>query len=150
MPQSLVKLYTHLVFSTKYRQPFIDDKLEEELFPYMSTILRECDSPCIIINGVDDHIHALFLLSKKWAICDVVEEVKKNSSKWAKTKGEKYKNFYWQNGYGAFSVSRGHVDRVKRYIERQKIHHKKKDYKKEFRGMLEKYKIEYDERYVWD
>ena len=116
----------------------------------MAKIFRECDSPSIAINGTNDHIHVLFLLSKKIALCDVIEEVKKNSSKWAKTKGMRYNKFYWQNGYGAFSIGQSNVDAVKKYIAQQKIHHERKSFKEEFLQLLKKYDIEYDERYVWD
>jgi REP element-mobilizing transposase RayT len=150
MPQSLVKIYVHLTFSTKNRQPIIDPKIESELFPYMAKIFRENDSPSLTINGIEDHVHCLFLLSKKIPICDVVEEVKKSSSKWIKTKGVEYKNFYWQHGYGAFSVSQSGIEAVKNYIARQKIHHRKKTFKAEFVELLKKYEIDYDERYVWD
>ena len=105
MPQSLAKVYIHLVFSTKYRVNLIDEKIEAELFPYLATIFRENDSPSLAINAAWNHVHSLFLLSRKVALCDVIEEVKKSSSKWIKTKGAQYRKFYWQNGYGAFSVS---------------------------------------------
>ena len=116
----------------------------------MAKIFREKDSPSLAINGVEDHVHSLFLLSKRIPICDVVEEVKKCSSKWIKTKGVEYKNFYWQHGYGAFSVSQSGVEPVKKYIAKQKIHHHKKTFKKEFVELLKKYEVKYDERYVWD
>ncbi len=150
MPQSLAKIFIHLTFSTKQRKPLIRPEIEKELFPYIATIFRECDSPSIVINGVSDHIHVLFLLSKKIPLCDVIEAVKKNSSKWIKTKSIEYKNFYWQNGYGAFSVSQSNVETVKKYIARQKIHHKNKEFKEEYLQLLKKYEVEYDERYVWD
>ena len=150
MAQSLSKIFIHLTFSTKHHQPLIDPELEQELFPYMAKIFRENDSPSLAINGTRDHIHILFLLSKKIPLCDVIEEVKKSSSKWAKTKGIRYRNFYWQNGYGAFSIGQSNVEAVKNYIARQKIHHQKKSLKEEFLQLLKKYKIEYDERYLWD
>jgi REP element-mobilizing transposase RayT len=150
MPQSLSKVYIHLVFSTKNQIEIIDPDIEKELYPYMATLFRECDSPAIIINGVSNHVHNLFLLSRKFAISQVVENVKKKSSKWIKTKGERYKSFYWQNGYGTFSVSRTHVDVVKKYILNQKSHHAKTSFQGEYRKLLDKYKIKYDERYVWD
>ena len=86
MPQNLAKILIQLAFSTKHHQPLIDSELEQQLFPYMAKIFRECDSPGLVMNGTKDHIHVLFLLSKKIALCDVIEDVKKNSSKWAKTK----------------------------------------------------------------
>ena len=150
MPQSLAKIFVHLVFSTKHRQSLIDPEIETELFPYMAKVFRECDSPSLTINGTEDHIHALFLLSRKVPVCDVVEEVKKSTSKWIKTKGSKYSNFYWQNGYGAFSIGQSNIDALKHYIARQKVHHRRKTFKEEYLQLLKKYEMEYDERYVWD
>jgi len=148
--QSLAKVYVHLVFSTKNQREIIDADIEKELHPYMAKLFRECDSPSIIINGASNHIHNLFLLSRKFTISQVVEKVKKTSSKWIKTKGKQYKSFYWQNGYGAFSISQSHVDVVKKYISDQKPHHTKTSFKDEYIKLLQKYGIEYDERYVWD
>ena len=150
MPQSLAKVYVHLVFSTKNQVNIIDPDIENELHPYMAKLFRECDSPSITINSTSNHIHNLFLLSRKFTISQVVEKVKKTSSKWIKTKGDQYKSFYWQNGYGAFSISQTHIDAVKKYISNQKQHHKKTSFKEEYIKLLEKYRIEYDERYVWD
>ena len=150
MPQSLAKIYIHLVFSTKNREPLIDSSIEKELFPYLAKVFRECDSPSLAINSAYDHIHCLFLLSRKFPVCDVIEEIKKSSSKWIKTKGSQYSNFYWQNGYGAFSIGQSGIENVKRYIARQKEHHRRKTFKEEYLQFLKKYEVEYDERYVWD
>ncbi len=150
MPQSFAQIYIHLVFSTKNHQKFLDSKIEKELFPYMATIFKELDSPGLIINGAEDHIHSLFLLSKKIPLCDVIENIKKKTSKWIKTKGDKYSNFYWQNGYGAFSLGQSNVDAAKKYIAKQKSHHKKMTFKEEYVQLLKKYDMKYDERYVWD
>jgi putative transposase len=95
-----------------------------------------------------DHLHALFRLSRRVALCDVVEEVKKRSSKWMKTKGAAH--FQWQTGYGAFSIGESGTDALKRYIARQKENHRGMSYQDEVRALLSKYKIEYDEEYVWD
>jgi putative transposase len=150
MPQSLASVLIHLVFSTKHRQPFITPAIETELHKYMATVFRGCDSPALLVGGYEDHIHALFLLSRKWAIADVVEEVKTSSSKWIKTKGAEFRQFHWQSGYGAFSVSQSNVEKVKNYIANQKEHHGKQSFQNEFREFLEKHGVEYDERYVWD
>ena len=104
----------------------------------------------IAINGTVDHVHILFTLSKKIALCSVIEAVKKNSSKWIKTKGNKYKSFYWQNGYAAFSVDQSNIGRIKKYITNQKIHHEKKSFREEYLLMIKKYNMIYDERYMWD
>lgn len=150
MPQSLAKVYLHIVFSTKNRKPLIKQEVEEELHKYLSGIARDHKSPVIAINSVEDHIHILCLLSRNITISKLLEELKKSSSKWIKTKGDAFKNFYWQNGYGAFSVSQSAVDTVKKYIANQKEHHKKKTFKEEYIEFLEKYEIEYDEKYIWD
>jgi REP element-mobilizing transposase RayT len=120
------------------------------LHSYLGGILRQWESPAILVNSVADHIHILFCLSKNHALKDVVEEVKKGSSKWIKGRGQEFASFFWQAGYGAFSVSQSHVPSVKRYISNQEAHHKKLGFQDEFRAFLKRYEIEYDERYVWD
>lgn len=150
MPQSLARILVHIVFSTKHRQPFIKPEIENELYSYMASIFREYESPAIIINGVEDHVHILCVLSRKIALSDLIEKVKKSSSKWIKTKGAAYKNFYWQNGYGAFSIGESGVEALKIYIADQKEHHRKKTFQEELREFFKLYKIEYDEKYVWD
>jgi putative transposase len=150
MPQSLTKVYVHLVFSTKNRYPFIDDSIKEELFSYLGGVCKELESSPIRVGGYSDHVHILCILSKKIALMDLLEEVKKRSSKWIKTKGEAYKFFYWQDGYGAFSVNPTEVEVVAKYIENQAEHHNKKDFKEEYLGFLNKYKVDYNEKYLWD
>jgi putative transposase len=150
VPQSLAQILVHLIFSTKGRAPLLCDDIRPELHPYMATILKGMDSSAILINSVADHTHVLFHLSKNHALCDVIERVKKDSSKWIKTKGKAYRNFYWQSGYGAFSVSQSNVAQVVRYLEEQKEHHRKRTFQEEFRAFLKRYRVPYDERYVWD
>ena len=150
MGQSLVKNYVHLVFSTKHRQPFIVPDIEDELHAYMGGICKDMECPPIKIGGYIDHVHILCMLSKKLALMKLLEEIKTNSSLWIKTKGEEYVNFYWQNGYGAFSVNPSEVNLVIDYIARQHEHHRKKTFQEEYRAFLKKYEVEYDERYVWD
>lgn len=120
MPQSLAKNLIHLVFSTKHRTAWIPGEIQQSLFAYLSGIFKEWESPAMVIGGVKDHVHALFVLSKNHALKKIVEEVKKGSSKWMKTSaGTGNRKFHWQNGYAAFSVSHTNVERVKRYIENQ-------------------------------
>jgi len=102
------------------------------------------------VGGYTDHIHILCMLSKKISLMKLLEEVKSHSSKWIKTKGPGYRNFYWQDGYGAFSVNPRGVDRVMAYIANQHEHHRRKNFQAEYREYLKKYKVEYDERYVWE
>lgn len=144
-------MYIHLVFSTKHRHPFITPAVASELFPYMATILYdECKSPAKSIGGVNDHAHSLINLARTISIAELVEHVKTSTSKWIKTKGPEFKDFYWQTGYGAFSVSRSNVAAVERYIRDQEAHRAKQGFQDEFRGLLRKHEVEFDERYVWD
>jgi REP element-mobilizing transposase RayT len=150
MSQSLVKNLVHLVYSTKNRQPWIPKEHRDDLFAYQAGIFKQWDSPALIIGGVDDHVHALFSLSKNHALKKIVEEVKKGSSKWMKTNGPCNLEFYWQAGYGAFSVSQSNIEAVKRYIQEQEKHHTKLTFQDELRLLFRRHKIEFDERYVWD
>jgi putative transposase len=150
MSQSLAKLITHLTFSTKLRRPLITPDVCEELKSYLRGILKQLSSPAIEINSVEDHVHVLFCLSRKRSLADVVEQLKKGSSKWIKTKAPALAGFYWQAGYGAFSVSQSNVPVVRKYIANQEKHHRKMTFQEEFRALLAKHDIEFDERYVWD
>ena len=150
MPQSLVKILTHVVFSTKDRSDLISPAIEDKLFAYISGIVRNNGSRLIVANGTTNHVHLLISLGKTISISSLVGKIKRDSSTWIKTQDPKFKKFYWQDGYGAFSVAQSHVDNVIRYIENQKEHHKTKDFKTEFRGFLDKHEIDYDEKYVWD
>ena len=150
MGQSLVKQYTHIIFSTKHQQPFIIDKIEQELYKYIGGICKNMECFPVKVGGYKNHLHILCMLSKKIALMKLLEEVKSHSSKWIKTTDSHMNNFYWQNGYGAFSVNPTEIDTVKAYIENQHEHHKKKTFQEEYRELLSKYNMEYDERYLWD
>lgn len=150
MPQSLVQNYVHITFSTKKREPFIDNNIKEELFKYLGGICKNQECNPIIVGGYKDHVHILCLLSRKIALMKLVEELKSHSSKWIKTKGQSYKKFYWQNGYAGFSIHQSQVDVVKDYIINQYENHKEKSFKDEYRKFLKDYNVIYDERYVWD
>ena len=150
MGQSLVRVATHLVFGTKNRQPLIDEAIEPELYAYLGGVCNEMDCQSIKVGGYLDHVHVLCLLSKKVALMDLLEEVKKRSSKWIKTKGEQYENFYWQKGYSAFSVNYMEIDKVIYYIHNQHLHHNGESFQQEYIRMLIENMMEYDERYIWD
>jgi putative transposase len=150
MSQSLLKNLVHLVFSTKNRHSRITKAHRKELYAYQAGIYQEWDSPALVIGGVEDHVHALFALSRNHALKKIVEEVKKGSSKWAKIDGPKNPDFYWQAGYGAFSVSQSNVGAVQRHIENQEAHHRKITFQDELRALYNRHGIAFDERYVWD
>ena len=150
MGQSLVKNYIHIVFSTKHRESLIPDSIELELYNYLGGICNNLECQVVKVGGYKDHIHILCLLSKKITLVKLMEQLKSNSSKWIKTKGNEYSNFYWQDGYGAYSVNPSEIEIVVNYIANQKEHHSKKTFQKEYRAFLKKYRVEYDEKYVWD
>jgi REP element-mobilizing transposase RayT len=150
MPQSLAKILIHLVYSTKNRERILGDEIREELHRYIAGVFKEWDSPAILINSVEDHIHILYSHSKNHSPAKIVEEVKVASSKWLKTKGPRYAHFHWQSGYGDFSVSQSNVPAVVDYIAGQQEHHRRKSFQEEYREFLKRHEVEYDERYVWD
>ena len=150
MGQSLVKNYIHIVFSTKYRQPLIDAQIEQELHSYLGGICNNLECHVIKVGGYTDHIHILCMLSRKITLMKLMEALKSHSSKWIKTKGEQYSRFYWQDGYGAFSVNPAEINIVTQYIANQHQHHSKKAFKAEYISFLKKNDVDFDERYVWD
>ena len=139
----------HAVFHIKYNLPKIRRQDKDELCAYIGAIIKDNQSIPIIINGVENHIHILFVLSKNVALAKIIEEIKRHSSRWIKTKGNYYSQFAWQGGYGGFSVSPSLHDKTKRYIRNQEEHHRKMTFKDEYLMFLKEYGIEYDERYLW-
>ena len=152
MSQSLAKVVVHLVYSTKHRTPWLQDKsVRTELYADMATILRDnVDSPALLINGVEDHLHALILLSRKFALMDVIKEAKTETSKWVKKRSKTLAHFSWQAGYGAFSVSESNIPQVKKYIQDQEEHHRRMTFQDEFRELCRRHNVVLDERYAWD
>ena len=151
MPQSLVQLYTHLVFSTKNRHLYLkDEQVRDHLYGYLGGACNNLKAPAIAIGGVDDHIHFLCRLSKTLSIAELVRELKRESSKWIKSEYHRLSAFQWQNGYGAFSISPSHVDSLRTYIAGQAQHHLKESFQDELRRLCRKYGLDIDERYVWD
>ncbi|MCI0333322.1 MAG: IS200/IS605 family transposase [Planctomycetes bacterium] len=151
MSQSLAKILVHTVFSTKERRPFLQERtVREEMHRYLGGILSKLDCQPIIVGGVEDHVHLLCAFSRTCQASEMVKEVKRGSSLWIKTKRADVQEFSWQNGFGIFSIGFSQVPAVKRYIVGQEEHHKTITYQDEFRTLLKRYEIEYDERYVWD
>ena len=150
MPHSLFKFLVHIVFSTKNRTDLINSEIEGSLFKYIHGIVENNNSKLIAAGGTANHIHLLISLGKKTDVPDLIGDIKRDSSSWIKKQSAELENFYWQKGYGAFSVGQSQVETVANYIRRQKEHHRKRGFEDEFRVLLKKYEIEYDERYVWD
>jgi REP element-mobilizing transposase RayT len=151
MPQSLAKILVHTVFSTKDRRPFLRDRsLREELHRYLGGILTRLDCQPIVVGGGEDHVHLLCALSRTSDAASMVKEVKRGSSLWLKTKSPDFLDFAWQNGYGIFSIGFSQIGTARNYIAGQEEHHRKVSFQDEFRQLLQRYEIEFDERYVWD
>ena len=150
MPQSLARLHIHLIFSTKNREPLIRDAVRDSLHAYTAVVLQNLGCPAVLINSVEDHVHILFELSRTVAVSQAVEAIKKTSSKWIKTQGTQFATFAWQAGYGAFAVSESNVAAVRDYIAGQQEHHRKKSFQEEYRAFLERHRVAFDERFVWD
>ena len=149
MPQSLANLLTHLIFSTKNREALLVGKnLQQRTHAYLAAVLKDMHSPALIVGGVADHVHILCQLAKTESVSNVMEHIKSSSSKWLKTQGSC--TFGWQRGYGAFSISQSHVESVTSYIKKQEEHHRTITFEEEFRLFLKRYRVAYDERYVWD
>jgi REP element-mobilizing transposase RayT len=149
MSQSLSKILLHLIFSTKHREPLIAVNIRPRLHAYIVGILDNLKSPSLQTGGVDDHVHILCALSRTLSPAELLEEVKKSSSKWMKADGG-VAGFAWQAGYGAFSIGESQTDAVIHYIQNQDEHHRKVTFQDEFRRFLQRYKVAFDERYVWD
>jgi len=150
MAQSFCQIYVHAIFSTKNREPLLNDNIRERVQAYLSTITRDMDCPYVVVGGTEDHAHILMDVGKKHTPIDILAKVKKESSKFVKELGNEYSSFYWQSGYGMFSVSPANVNIVEEYILNQIEHHKKQTFKDEFRAFLKKYNIKYDEKYLWN
>ena len=150
MSQSLASIVVHLIFSTKQRQRLLVPKIRRDLFLYMAAIAKNESSDVIEIGGVDDHVHLLLTLPRTLPLSRLVELVKKESSKWLKTKHISLQHFSWQNGYGAFSVSASRISFVRKYIQNQEQHHKKSNFRDELLAFLKMANVSYDEKYLWD
>lgn len=145
MPQSLSNILLHLVFSTKNREP-----LESELYAYIAAIHKSMACPLLKIGGTENHIDILCRLERVVTVSKLLEEVKKSSSKWIKGKDNRLTDFAWQAGYGTFSIGMSNVKALEHYIAGQKEHHRNQSFEDEYRELLRKYRVRWDEKYAWD
>ena len=151
MPQSLSAVYLHAVFSTKERRTFLDDTaLRTEFHAYLGGISKQLDCPPLVVGGVADHVHLLARFGRTITQADWIKELKRVSSTWVKERDPRSQDYAWQAGYGVFSVSASRLDAVRDYIIGQEVHHRKSTFQDEFRALLRKHGVEWDERYVWD
>lgn len=149
-PGSFTQIYIHLVISAKYKNTPLSKPIREEIYRIMGNILNEHGHKPIIINGVEDHAHLFFGMNPKTALADTVKELKRRSSLFINDKGFFRNKFRWQYGYGAFSNSYSHMQRVYDYIANQEQHHARKSFEKEYIALLEKYQIEFDRKYLFE
>ena len=150
MPQSLAQILVHLVFSTKNRKAILADDIRDDLHAYIGGIVENHKGTLLKVGSVADHIHLLIALPRTCAPSELIQEVKTGSSKWLKTKNAHYANFQWQSGYGIFSISPSHRLALEAYITNQSEHHRLVTFQEEYRGLLNKYGLQFDERYLWD
>lgn len=149
MAQSLSKLYIHAIFHVKNQSCLIRSEDDNDLYAYMGSLVKLSKSIPIIVNGTEDHVHILCIMSKNSSLADLMEDIKRNSSRWIKQKGDCYKDFAWQGGYAGYSVSQSKIEVVRNYIANQKEHHKHQSFKEEYIQFLKEYGIEYNDDYLW-
>jgi REP element-mobilizing transposase RayT len=150
MPQSLSNLLVHIIFSTKDRELNLTASVRPNLLAYLATVARNAGCECYCVGGIADHVHLAIRLSRIETIAHLIEELKTSSSKWLKTQSPLLSQFSWQHGYGAFSVGPSDLEALRTYINGQEEHHRKCTFQEEYRAFLQKYGVDYDERYVWD
>ncbi len=150
MAQSLAKIALHIVFSTKNRERWIEDSFRSDLHAYLAGACRAVASEAYRVGGTHDHVHIACTLPRTLTVSKLLEEIKKTSSAWVKKQDDKLRSFAWQAGYGAFSVGESQVPVLLKYIGNQLKHHQSRTFEEEFLNFLNRYGIEYDERYLWD
>ena len=151
MSQSLAAVYLHVVFSTRHREPRLSDaRLRSETHAYIGAVSRQLDCVPEIVGGTADHIHTLVRLGRTITIAEYVKEAKRVTTAWLRPRAPALHDFHWQGGYGAFSVSHSKIPDVIEYIRNQAEHHRTRTFQEEFREMLERHGITFDERYIWD
>ncbi len=149
MPNTYTQIHIQFVFAVKYRQALIDKEWKERLHKYITGIFQENNHKMLQINSMPDHIHIFIGMRPNQSVSSIIQLVKSGSSKWIKENGFCKKPFAWQEGYGAFSYSKSHTERVIRYIQNQEKHHQKESFLPEYKRMLNAFQIPWDERYLF-
>lgn len=150
MANTFSQIYLQIVFSVKGRQNLIDKNWRDELHKYICGIVKEKDQKVYAIGGMADHIHILISLKPNITVSDLVRDIKANSSKWINEKGFVIGKFQWQEGFGAFSYAQSQLDAVINYVNNQERHHQKRTFKDEYIELLQKFNIEFDEKYLFE
>ena len=150
MANTFTCLQYHVVFSTKHREPWIRPEIQERVWAYLGGIAQKNDLKPLLFGGVDDHVHLLLGLPPTAKVSEALKAIKGGSSGWLKETLPGCGGFGWQDGYAAFTVSKSQVSEIGEYIRNQREHHRVKTFQEEYRAFLKKYRVQYDERYVWD
>jgi len=150
MPQSLCKVILHIIFSTKNREPWLDSDVRPRMHAYVATICRDLAAEFVHVGGMADHVHVVITLPRTLSQAELIEQIKKTSSKWIKALDARYRGFSWQRSYSAFSVSPSQLDAVLKYVDTQQEHHRTGTFREEYRELLRRHGVGCDERYVWD
>ena len=150
MANTYTQLIIHTVFAVKYRQALIDKTWKQELHDYISTVINNMGHKTLNINGVEDYVHILFGMKPTLSISNTMRDIKANSSKWLNESGKLETRFAWQDGYGAFTISKTHLNAIHKYIEIQEIHHQKITFKEEYITLLEKNEVVFEEKYLFE
>ena len=149
MAGKYLSLLVHFTWSTAGREPWIEADMRDDLYSYIGGIMRKKKARLISAGGMPDHIHLYASMPSTISVADFVNAIKSNSSRWIHESSSRLSGFAWQEGYGAFSVSKSEEARVVRYVANQQEHHRKRTFKEELIGLLERHGIEYDKRYIW-
>ncbi len=149
MANTYTSLHYHVVFSTKNRAKFINEGIEQRVWAYLGGVARKHRMTALQVGGVEDHVHALVIAPPSLAPSQIAQFLKGDSSKWIHDEFPELRDFEWQDGYGAFTVSKSNLPEVIHYIQNQREHHRKRTFQEEYLDFLRKHGIEYDERYVW-
>ncbi|SHH23400.1 IS200/IS605 family transposase [Flavobacterium defluvii] len=149
MANTYTQIHIHFVFAVKYRQASIDTNWKNDLYKYISGIIKNNNHKVLAINGVSDHVHILIGIRPVQSISELMKSIKQNSSKWINENKLTKIHFEWQEGYGAFSYSKSQLSAVAGYIDNQEEHHKKKTFKEEYINFLEKFEVDYDEKFIF-
>lgn len=149
MANTYTSLHYHIVFSTRDRRPVIAADIEQRVWEYLGGIARKNGMKPLQTGGIEDHIHMVVGIPPTMAVSKAVQQIKGGSSKWIHDTFPALAGFAWQDGYGAFSVSRSQVPTVINYVATQREHHSEQDFQTEYRAILERHEIDFDERYIW-
>ena len=150
MAGTFTQIYIQYVFAVKGRENLLQSQWRDEIFKYISGIIKGKNQKPIIVNGTADHVHVFVGLKPAVSVSDLIRDIKNNSSKFINDKKLLNGKFSWQEGYGAFSYSHSQIENVYQYIANQEEHHRKKTFKEEYLDFLQKFEVEFDEKYLFD